>query len=66
MSKMTTMRHQQLPKKNTPNKTFSSSSSRSKTDRQRFKDGGDDSTTPIGNCGDIFHDEIEAQAFFLA
>jgi hypothetical protein len=52
--------------KNIPNKTFSSSSSRSKTDRQKFKDGGDDSTTPIGNCGDIFLDEIEAQAFFLA
>jgi len=55
--------------KNIPNKNFSSSSSsRSKTTdrRPKFKDGGDDSTTPIGNCGDIFLDEIEAQAFFLA
>jgi hypothetical protein len=64
MSKIT-MRYQQMPKK-LPTKLFSSS--RSTEQQAGFEGGGNNNTTQIGNCGDIFPElinEIEAQAFFL-
>jgi hypothetical protein len=59
--------HHEIPTnaKKTPNKTFFSSSRLTEQQQVGFKGGGDDNTTPIGNCGNIFLDSDKRSGLYF-